>query len=114
MADHGHWGDASRMAQTAVPGAGSRGPACLRAPGAGAASATSYRVGCHQATCAGDQNANGKQMTGRMSETYVSDIVLRHKLPLGVIPGRASRFSRLASEPGIHNPRGLWWMAIMR
>src|ERR1700730_12273082 len=31
--------------------------------------------------------------------------------PRGVIPGAlARRFSRLASEPGIHNPQGVWWM----
>src|SRR6202023_3015528 len=26
----------------------------------------------------------------------------------------ASRFSRLASEPGIHNPQGVWWMRRCR
>jgi hypothetical protein len=40
-------------------------------------------------------------------------IVLRHKLPLGVIPGRWQvGFADLPSEPGIHNPRRLSGSAV--
>jgi len=45
----------------------------------------------------------------RTDSTVGQLLVLRHQLPLGVIPGRYKSVYPTCSELGIHNPRG-WWM----
>jgi hypothetical protein len=54
--------------------------------------------------------AGGVPVRGRDDVDRVL-VVLRHKVPLGVFPGRRQvGFADLASEPGIHNPQRVWWM----